>query len=179
MSDQLRRFLDDQVWLENRRVIDLLRSIETKALRVRHMGDPDVNMELDDSRVEIVLPVERPLYCRTNQVSLQKISLEHGNDDFDSSALTSQLYVDRDLLTQRILSSIGRQSQVSLNDVIASEPLTHGLAELIGYLSLDEPGLSIIFDDDRRDRFEWSADQVERAVELPSVNFSRDQSVAP
>jgi hypothetical protein len=179
LSDQLRRFLDDQVWLENRRVIDLLRAIETKALRVRHLGDPDVDMELDDSRVDIVLPMERPLFRRTSQVPLQNESLEHGDDDFDSSAMMSQLYVDRELLTQRVLSSIGRQSQVSLNDVIASEPLTHGLAELIGYLSLDEPGLSIVFDDDRRDRFEWSTEQVERAVELPWVNFSRDQSEAP
>ena len=30
LSEQLRRFLDDQVWLENRRVFELLRSIETR-----------------------------------------------------------------------------------------------------------------------------------------------------
>ena len=39
LSDQLRRFLDDQVWLENRRVFDLLRSIEAKALRVRNQPE--------------------------------------------------------------------------------------------------------------------------------------------
>jgi Protein of unknown function (DUF3375) len=38
LSDQLRRFLDDQAWLENRRVMDLLRSIEANALRVRAHG---------------------------------------------------------------------------------------------------------------------------------------------
>jgi hypothetical protein len=30
LSEQLRRFLNDQVWLENRRVFDLLRSIESQ-----------------------------------------------------------------------------------------------------------------------------------------------------
>ena len=40
LSEQLRRFLDDQVWLENRRVFDLLRSIEAKALRVRDLSNP-------------------------------------------------------------------------------------------------------------------------------------------
>ena len=30
LSEQLRRFLDDQVWLENRRVMDILRSIEAE-----------------------------------------------------------------------------------------------------------------------------------------------------
>ena len=33
-ESQLRRFLDDQVWLENRRVMELLRSIETTALKL-------------------------------------------------------------------------------------------------------------------------------------------------
>ncbi len=35
LSEQLRRFLDDQVWFENRRVIDILRSIEASALGLR------------------------------------------------------------------------------------------------------------------------------------------------
>ena len=35
LSQQLRRFLDDQAWLENRRIMDILRGIEAKALAVR------------------------------------------------------------------------------------------------------------------------------------------------
>ena len=35
LSKQLRRFLDDQVWLENRRIMDILRGIEAKALAFR------------------------------------------------------------------------------------------------------------------------------------------------
>lgn len=35
ISEQLRRFLDDQVWLENRRVLDLVRDVESAALSVR------------------------------------------------------------------------------------------------------------------------------------------------
>ena len=29
--------------------------------------------------------------------------MEHGDDDFDSSAMLSQLYVDRDMLVQRVI----------------------------------------------------------------------------
>ncbi|MBN1278591.1 MAG: DUF3375 domain-containing protein, partial [Chlorobiaceae bacterium] len=32
LSEQLRRFLDDKAWLENRRIMDILRGIETRAL---------------------------------------------------------------------------------------------------------------------------------------------------
>jgi len=35
LSQQLRRFLDDQAWLENRRIMDILHGIEAKALALR------------------------------------------------------------------------------------------------------------------------------------------------
>ncbi|MGB0515089.1 MAG: DUF3375 domain-containing protein, partial [Wenzhouxiangellaceae bacterium] len=35
LSEQLRRFLDDQAWLENRRIMELLRGIEQKAVALR------------------------------------------------------------------------------------------------------------------------------------------------
>jgi hypothetical protein len=176
LSDQLRRFLDDQVWLENRRVFDLLRSIEVKALRVRSRPDRIVAMELDDFSVSINLPMERPLYRRSRRHSLETESMEHGNDDFDSSAMLSQLYVDRDALMKRVLSSLGRNDQVGLSDVVRGDPLEQGLAELVGYLSLQEPGLAVVFDEERRDQIRWSAGEVERVADLPAVSFSRDRS---
>ncbi len=176
LSDQLRRFLDDQVWLENRRVFDLLRAIEAKALQVRGQPSPAVGMELDATGIAVRLPMERPLYRRPHRVLLESESMEHGNDDFDSSAMLSQRYVDRDLLAQRVLSALGRHGQVGLSEVVADEPLHQGLAELVGYLSLNEPGISVIFDEECRERIEWSADEVERVADLPRVNFSRDRS---
>jgi len=176
LSDQLRRFLDDQVWLENRRVFDLLRSIEAKALQVRDQPDPAVSMELDDTGVTVNLPTERPLYRRSRSDPLESNSIERGDDDFDSSAMLSQLYVDREVLAQRVMASLGRHDQVGLGDVVAGEPLEQGLAELIGYLSLDAPGLSVIFDDERRERIEWRLAESRRAADLPRVSFSRDGS---
>ena len=67
LSDQLRRFLDDQVWLENRRVFDLLRAIEAKALGVLDLTNPAVSMEIDDTGLALHLPMERPL-ARVGQV---------------------------------------------------------------------------------------------------------------
>jgi hypothetical protein len=62
LSEQLRRFLDDQVWFENRRVIDLLRGIEARALQLRDDGTADLTMEIDDDAPTVRLPMERPLY---------------------------------------------------------------------------------------------------------------------
>jgi hypothetical protein len=176
LSDQLRRFLDDQVWMENRRVFDLLRAIESKALGVRSQANPSVGMELDEPSLSINLPTERPLYQRIHRTPLESESMEHGDSDFDSSAMLSQLFVDRDLLTQHVLNSLGRHDQVSLSEVISSKPLEQGLAELIGYMSLSQPGIAVIFDDDRRDHIRWNTDDVERVADLPWINFSRSRS---
>ena len=35
LSEQLRRYLDDQAWLENRRIMQLIRGVEQSALAVR------------------------------------------------------------------------------------------------------------------------------------------------
>jgi hypothetical protein len=50
LSQQLRRFLDDQAWLENRRIMDILRGIEAKALAVRDSPPTGEVMTIADSR---------------------------------------------------------------------------------------------------------------------------------
>ena len=58
ISEQLRRFLDDQVWLENRRVLDLVRSIEATALSFRDTP-PAIGLEVYEPGVRIALPILR------------------------------------------------------------------------------------------------------------------------
>ena len=56
---------------------------------------------------------------------------------------------------------------------MAEAPLEQGLAELVGYLSLTEPGLAVVFDDSSGSRSSWSVDEeVERVAELPRVSAS-------
>jgi hypothetical protein len=176
LSEQLRRFLDDQVWLENRRVFDLLRSIESKALQVRNLGHPVVTMEMDDSGVTLGLPAERPLYRRPVDVAIETSEVVAGSDDFDSSALVSQMYIDRARLVNRVWDALGPHEQIGLRGILAGAPLEQGLAELIGYLSLVEPGLAVVFDEELREQVAWSDDEVERRAELPRVSFTRDRT---
>ena len=69
LSEQLRRFLDDQVSSENHRVIDILHEIESHALRLReeHIRVP---AELDAASPDLVLPMERPLYAPVTKAAI-------------------------------------------------------------------------------------------------------------
>ena len=174
LSEQLRRFLDDRVWIENRRVFDLLHSIESKALRVRDLENPDITMRLDGAKVPVVLPIERPLYRPARSTPLAGGPVEAGDHAFDASVLIDQVYVDRDASAQRVLAMLKHHDHVALEAVIADEPLEHGLAELVGYLSLREPGLDIVFDDDGRVQISWAADDVDRVADVPRVVFARE-----
>lgn len=203
LSEQLRRFLDDQVWMENRRVFDLLRSIEAQAVRLR--SDPArteleraVTMQLEGTAVPVKLPMERPLYRRTRTRDLEAPPLEEGVGGLDDSSLFDQLHVDREALVHNVLDQLGPRASVPLEEVIAGAPLEQGLAELVGYLSLEQPGLEVVFDDDARSRVSWAVDpapaadpgagaagkagkideveaseQVERVADLPAVSFHR------
>lgn len=173
LSEQLRRFLDDQVWLENRRVIDLLRDIEAKALELRDVSTTSLTMKLDDTRVPVALPMERPMYRRTRAVPLDSERVEPGDPEFDASVLHDQAYVDHEVLVDQVLRSLGSRDQVGLDEVVSGRPLEHGLAELMAYLALNEPDLEVVFDDDGRARIGWTIDGADRVADLPLVTFSR------
>lgn len=175
LSEQLRRFLDDQVWLENRRVFDLLRSIEAKALRLREERDAPLAMTLDAASVSVGLPMERPLYHRPTSRALESTVADAGLGDFDGAVIAEQVYVDRDELARRVYARLGPRDQVALAEVVAATPLEEGLAELISYLTLTETGLSAVFDDEQIDRLEWNSDEGQRVASMSRVTLSRER----
>ena len=83
ISEQFRRFLDDQIWVENRRVLELVKDIERHAVDVRAQApkkDSPVGIEVDVPGVDVALPLERPLYDvrpTTEVDSLLQLSLIH------------------------------------------------------------------------------------------------------
>lgn len=174
LSEQLRRFLDDQVWLENRRVFDLLHDIEGHALALRDRPPPGMIMEIADTAPTVSLPFERPLYTPKAPVALEDQPAGDSDDeDLDASALLDQIYVDIDALSGRVRDQLASRRQVGLPDLIGEQPLRHGLAELIGFLSLSDPGYETLFDEDHRDRIGWQSDDHERVADVPHVSYVR------
>ena len=180
LSQQLRRFLDDQAWLENRRIMDILRGIETKALGLRDAPPLGSIMEIETASADIELPMERPLYLPALRPIIANVAIETGEADLDASALYTQVVVDRARLASHIRRCLQDQPQVTLAELTASQPLTHGLAELVAYLQLSaEPGtFRATVDESLSDTIEWQANgadgttMIKRAT-MPRVIFTR------
>ncbi len=176
LSEQLRRFLDDQVWFENRRVIDLLRDVEARALTLRDERTADLTMEIDDDAPAVKLPMERPLYAPISKARIDSGGIRPAADagEIDPSALFEQVYVDPGPLRASVRAALRREDQVGLADLIAASPLTHGVAELVAYLSLRDDSFAIVYDEARTEQVSWTtADGQHRTATLPRVTFTR------
>lgn len=178
LSQQLRRFLDDQVYLENRRIMQLVRSIEAHALALRGDGPGATGfMELEAPRPQLSLPMERRLFTPPLKSRLDS-RIRVGEEGLvDPGALYDQVLVDPVRLRSNIHASLRGRSQVTLQEVLEAHPLTVGLAELVGYLALAGEEAAASFDDSVRETLSWTdREGRRREARVPRVIFLREAS---
>ncbi len=181
LSQQLRRFLDDQAWLENRRIMDILHEIEAKTLLLREelfSTQTAQFIDIDEASASIELPMERPLFSPPVKPVIANIKLESGDEDVDSRALYSQTVVDKPALEQHLRQSLQNQSQVSLLELCRTRPLQQGLAELVAYLEIGEgERFDMLVDESVEDCISWTgSDAVARKARLPRIIYLRPGS---
>lgn len=174
LSQQLRRFLDDQAYLENRRIMDILRGIEAGALAVRTLPPPGDFMHIAEPSPGIELPMERPLHVPPLKIALDAGAITAGDEDLDAAVLFSQFVVDKAALAQHVRQSLQQRTQITLAELVDSKPLQQGLAELVAYMSLAAERGRTVIDDTVEDRVSWvSRGGEHKQAHLPRVIFSR------
>lgn len=174
LSEQLRRYLDDQAWLENRRIMQLLHELEQHALAVRDAPKQAPGMTLDATTPAANLPMERPLYRPPVKPHIEQDTLEAGDADLDASALFDQFYVDRAELESRLRRALQTRHQISLATLLEQSPLQHGLAELVTWLALAADDPRAMIDDERDCILDWRDEQgTPRRATVPEVLFTR------
>lgn len=177
LSEQLRRFLDDQVWLENRRVVELLRSIETSAFAVRDepgaARDPRLTMRLDATSPTVSMPMERPLYVVREEVAVDS-SVTEASEGVDTTALFEQVYVDQVRLAEVARHAVRRRGQVALADLLSEHPPEQGLAEIVSYLALSEDDLDVVIAEGTEVQQPYlDAEGTPRTLRMPDVTLTR------
>lgn len=178
LSQQLRRFLDDQAWLENRRIMDILHGIESKALALREAPPTGTVMEMAEAQADIELAMERPLFTPAVKPVIANLALQAGDEDVDPSALFDQVVVDKARLTRHIRHALQDRAQITLRELVATQPLEQGLAELVAYLQLGSDAFNAVVDEDTPEVIHWwaeneSSEAVMRKARLPRVIFMR------
>jgi hypothetical protein len=171
LSEQLRRYLDDQAWFENRRIMTVIRELEQRALAVRDAPPRDVVMELDESAPTAELPMDRPLFVPPLRPVINQQTIEAGAVELDTDLLFQQFYVDKERLRARLRKALQTRRQISLSELLAMDPLEQGLSELVAWLSIATGGAGVI-DESRPQTVRWTDPSgTKREASLPTVVF--------
>ena len=178
LSQQLRRFLDDQAWLENRRIMDILHGIETNALALRETPPAGDMIDIAGTGADIRLAMERRLYAPPHRARIADVELEAGDADLDTAILFSQLVVDKARLELNIRRALQDRPQITLRELCEREPLEQGLAELVAYLQLADETFESTLDESVAEPIFWEGANADgapvlRQAAVPRVIFVR------
>ncbi len=172
ISEQLRRFLDDQVWLENRRVLDLVRSVEAAALRCRQ-SPPVFGLDIDAPGIEISLPFERPLFDARPATRVESLLDPDADDAVDVTALFGQTFVDQARLAGNVRAAVPRGGSALLSDIVRAYPIEQGAAEIVGYLALSDDDLEVSVDEHDATVLDYADGGTHKRVHLAKVTVTR------
>jgi hypothetical protein len=179
LSEQLRRYLDDKAWLDNRRIMQLVREIEKSALAVRDTPPPGILIGLDEPSPDIDLTMDRPLFSPPLKPEINEVPLE-GVSDVPADALFEQVHVDKERLARHIRQSLQTRPQVSLVELVEHYPIEKGLAEIIAYFSIAAEDNASIIDDSLHQTLTWlDGTGSPKQATLPVVIFCRPATAAP
>ncbi len=175
LSRQLRRFLDDRSYYENKRIVRLLDSIDQRALEAREDApQKPFFMEIEGIRPSFQLPMERPLFSPPLKIELDSVIIGGEGKDIDTSVLFNQVVVDKFRLKRNIDEILELREQVSLGAIIEHCPLEEGLAELVTYFTIAEENRFAFVDEDKSEEVFWiDHDGKNRYAKMPLIMFQK------
>lgn len=174
LSQQLRRYLDDQAYLENKRIMQILDGIAANALKAKNAVPTGDFMTVDSAAPTLQLTMERPLYNPPVKAVINAEVLAADGAGIDSQALFDQIFIDKAQLQVNIHKQLQQRSQTTLLEVIARNPLREGLAELVAYLAIAGSDRHTLFDEEHQEQVQWQDKQGNiRKASLPRIIFNR------
>jgi len=176
LVEQLRRYLDDQVWLENKRIMSIIYEIEKTAVHIKQIPPKSKDfIYLEDTKAQINLALSRTLFRPTSRSKITTEKLMGGVANFTSDLLYTQHYVDIELLQARINKALQAQEQVTLLELCQLYPLEKGMSELVAYFNLAcQDSANAVIDTEKEVKIMWrNLEGLDKVASLPQVIFTR------
>jgi hypothetical protein len=173
LADQLRRYIDDRVHLENKRIMEIIRNIEQKALELKDNPPQDFRFEIDEIAPEIDLTMARTLHKANPPEDFSGVIIEDGAVDIDVSVLFAQEDIDYGELNDRVNRLLRDHNQITLPDVINRFPITKGVGEIIAYFEMGHDSEKVLVSDEKKDVLSISIDGRDTQLRVPRLIFTR------
>jgi len=175
LIEQLRRFLDDRVWIENRRILELSKAIEQRAIEIKEVIPPQRNfMMIKGDRVKAELPFSRPLYTLKVASEFKKELIEH-EITLDLDSFYHQFFIDEAALKRNIAQILLHTPQCSIADIVKKFEVSKGIGELIGYISIAKNSQNVRIETDVTQEITITDfDGYEKRIRLPKIIFIKE-----
>lgn len=160
LVEQLRKYLADQAWLENKRILEIVRNIEKSTIALNKQAKQSTQpvlvlpapFQVDQAKVTVRLVMEQILFSPKRKIKLTRQKIEAVDETVDVSVLYQQQWVDEIQLKKNIRRLLQTRQQISLTEVLQTYPLKQGLAELVAYLNIATKRKHTVIDDSTREQ---------------------------
>ncbi len=137
LAEQLRKYLDEQTYLDHKIILDIIKEIKSIAIEIKNHSPSNKDFLIIPGRPEVEMLMERPLWDVSISPELSKETLEAGLENLvDPQNLYSLFEIDPEILRKRIQELLMTTSQFTIKTLVEKYPVERGLAEIVIYMDL-------------------------------------------
>lgn len=175
LVEQLRKYLDDQAYLENRRIMTLVKAIEKKAVDIRENPPPGKTFaHICGIKPDFDFTMGRTLFSPPKNPVITTKEIRQGEADIETHALFNQTYIDTKTLKLNIRKALETVSQISLLELTRTIPIEKGVAEAVAYLNLASRDKKALVNEKKRETIFLKTEQgQEKTINMPQIIFTR------
>jgi uncharacterized protein YutD len=174
LADKLTRIIAEKDIEERKKAKETINSIRQLALQmidkelifdsfIEIDGDPDINlpMERKFGEEQIISEFNEQPKLAENAMDLESLS-----------NLTNIRYINRKQLLNNVESLLNEKKFVTLYEVLDKYPVTKGLAEILGYISLLQTNDKFLFNEEKIEYLKFDFEK-EKYLKIPQVIFGK------
>lgn len=176
LVEQLRKYLEEKIYLDDKIIIELIKEIKQFAVQVKDTPPSNKDFLMVEDKPQIEMIMERPLWDVSKSPELKKFDLEEGSSDLvDVKQLYEQFNVDKEELRLRIDDMLNSNSQITLRSIVERFPVDRGLAEILVYMEIALKRERTLINEDICDSIIlWNRNSNRYfKIELPQIIFCR------
>ena len=174
LADKLTRIIAEKNLEERKKAKETINSIRQLALQIIDKKTIfDSYIEIDGD-AEINLPMERKLGEEQILSEFNEQPKSAGNilDLELLNTLTNLRYINRKQLLNNVETLLNEKEVVTLNEVLVEFPVTKGLAEILGYISLLQNNDKYFLNQEKTEYLKFD-DENNKYLKTPQVIFSK------
>jgi len=175
LIEQLRRFLDDRLLAQNRRVLELCKKIEKNSIDIKTYIPTSKNiMSIKGQKVNVDNVFVKSLYTIKEEVKFTN-EIQIKNIKIDMDSFYNQFFIDEEILKRNINQILLSQNQCTIEDIVKKYKIKKGVSELVGYVSIAKNSTNtIVYEDKTQSITILDIDGAQKNIIMPKIIFTRD-----